>query len=104
MNINDVQPLYANLWVKPLKEPEVTKGGIILTQETQERTYRAEVVAVGEGLLQDDNTFRPLSVKVGDEIIYAKYAGTAITFDGEEYMLINERDVHAVVRGGSGKD
>lgn len=100
MNLSEVQPLYTNIWVRPLKDPEQTKGGIVLPQEVQERTFRAEVVAVGDGYLQDDGTFRPLRVQVGDQVIYAKFAGTSMSFDGEEFLLINERDVYAIVKKG----
>ena len=99
-----LQPLGFNVILKSLKEPEKTHGGIILTQQSQEATARAVVVAVGEGYLQPDNTLRPLRLQKGDTVIPSKYQATRINFDGDEYLIMSERDILAKIIEGDEDD
>ena len=76
-------------------EAEKTSGGIVLPESAQERPQRAEVVAVGEGRRLDDGTLVKLEVEIGDVVVFAKYGGTEITVDGEEYVVVNSDQVYA---------
>lgn len=76
-------------------EAETTSGGIHLPEAAQERPQKAEVVAVGEGRKLDDGTTVPPDVKVGDVVVIAKYGGTEITVDGEEYLILDSDQILA---------
>ena len=92
----DVIPLADRVVIKPITREEVTKGGIVLPDTVREKPQEGEVVAVGPGKLSDDGTKRiPLDVKVGDKVIYAKYAGTEWKYEDEEYLILRESDIQA---------
>ena len=76
-------------------EPETTEGGIHLPESAQEKPQRGEVVAVGEGRRLDDGTLVPLDVAEGDKVIFAKYGGTEITDEGEEYIILDSDQIYA---------
>ncbi|MEN3027193.1 MAG: co-chaperone GroES [Chlorobiota bacterium] len=90
-------PLYDRVVVKPAPPEEVTKGGIIIPDTAKEKPQQGEVVAVGKGKLTEDGKLIPLQVKVGDQVLFGKYAGTEITIDGEEYLIMRESDIYAIV-------
>jgi chaperonin GroES len=92
-----IKPLGDRILVKPSEEKEKTKGGIVLPDTAKERPQEGEVIAVGEGKKTDDGKTIPLSIKVGDKVLYGKYSGTEITVDGEEYLIIREEDILAIV-------
>jgi chaperonin GroES len=92
-----VRPLGDRILVKRLEEEEVMKGGIIIPDTAKEKPQRGEVVAVGLGRLDDDGKRIPLDVKEGDNILFGKYAGNEVTIDEEEYLIMREDDVLAVV-------
>ena len=92
-----IKPLGDRVLVKPSEEKEKTKGGIYLPDTAKEKPQEGEVVAVGEGRKVDDGKLIPLSVKVGDKVLYGKYSGTEITVNGEEYLIIREEDILAIV-------
>jgi len=92
-----VRPLGDRVLIKRLSEQEKTKGGIVLPDTAKEKPQRGEVVAVGEGRLTDDGKRIPMNVKVGDKVIFAKYAGTEIELDDEEYLLMSESDILAII-------
>ena len=95
MAIN-VVPLADRVIVKPLTREEVTKGGIVLPDTAKEKPQEGEVIAVGPGKLSEDGTQRiPMEVKVGDKVIYAKYAGTEWKYEDEEYLILRESDIQA---------
>jgi len=77
-------------------EAETTSGGIHLPESAQDRPQKAEVVAVGEGEKLEDGKFVPPPVKAGDVVIYARYGGTEITVDGEEYLIMDADQIYAV--------
>ena len=90
-----VQPLADRVVIKPTEREEVTKGGIILPDTVKEKPQEGEIVAVGPGRLSDDGEPIKMDVKVGDKIIYARYAGTEIKIDDEEYVILRESDILA---------
>lgn len=91
-----LKPLGDKIVVKQLKAEEVTKSGIVLTGQAKEKPQEAEVIAVGPGKLEKDKLI-PMQVKVGDKIIYSKYAGMDVKLEGEEYIIVSESDVLAIV-------
>ena len=92
-----LRPLGDRIVVKPLEAEEKTKGGIILPDTAKEKPQEGKVVAVGKGKLDESGKAMPMEVKVGDKILYGKYAGNEVTIDEEEYMILREDDVLAVV-------
>ena len=90
-----VQPLADRVVIKPIEREEVTKGGIILPDTAKEKPQEGEVIAVGPGRLSDDGKPIKMDVKVGDRVIYARYAGTEIKIDTEEYVILRENDILA---------
>ena len=92
-----VQPLGDRVLVKVLEAEEKTKGGIVLPDTAKEKPQAAEVIAVGKGKVQDGKTV-PLEVQVGDKILYGKYSGTELTVDGEEYLMLKEEDILAILK------
>ncbi|MCR4989299.1 MAG: co-chaperone GroES [Lachnospiraceae bacterium] len=90
-------PLGDRVVLKQLEAEETTKSGIILTSQSQEKPQQAEVVAVGPGGMVDGKEVS-MQVKVGDQVIYSKYAGTDVKLDGEEYIIVRQSDVLAIVK------
>ena len=93
----NLKPLHDRIVVKPAEPEEVTKGGIILPDTAKEKPMQGEVIAVGSGKLTDDGKTVPMELKVGDKILYGKYSGTEVTFDGQEYLIMRESDVYAIL-------
>ena len=91
-----VTPLADRVVVKPIAREEVTKGGIVLPDTAKEKPQEGKVVAVGPGRMTEDGKRIPMEVRVGDEVIYAKYAGTEWKYDDEEYVILRESDIQAV--------
>jgi len=93
----NIRPLQDRIIVKRLEEEEKTKGGIIIPDAAKEKPMQGEVVAAGKGKVGDDGKVNPLDVKVGDKILFGKYAGTEVKLDGEEYLIMREDDVLGVI-------
>lgn len=91
-----LRPLGDRLVIKQLAAEETTKSGIVLPNQAKEKPQEAEVVAVGPGGVVDGKEIK-MEVAVGDRVIYSKYAGTEVKVDGEEYIVIRQSDVLAVV-------
>ena len=91
-----LKPLGERVIVKPEPEEEKTKSGIVLPESAKEKPQEGTVIAVGEGRVLDSGQKVPVGVKVGDKVIYSKYGGTEVKIDGEEYIILNERDILAV--------
>jgi chaperonin GroES len=89
-------PLADRVVLKQVEAEETTKSGIILTGSAQEKPQQAEVIAVGPGGNVDGKEVT-MHVKAGDKVIYSKYAGTEVKFDGEEYIIVKQNDILAVV-------
>src|SRR5579864_2779495 len=96
MTVN-VKPLADRVLVKPAEAEEKTKSGIIIPDTAKEKPMQGEIIAVGQGKLTDDGKLTPLQVKVGDKVLYGKYAGTELTFDGNEYLIMRESDIFAII-------
>jgi chaperonin GroES len=92
-----VRPLHDRILVKQLEEEEKTAGGIIIPDTAKEKPHQGKIVAVGKGRKMEDGTVKPLDVKAGDRVLFEKYAGTAVKLDGEEYMIMREDEILAVL-------
>src|SRR5690606_211367 len=92
-----VKPLADRVLVEAAPAEETTKGGIIIPDTAKEKPQRGKVIAVGSGRVADDGKVTPLSVKVGDEILYGKYSGTELSLEGNEYLIMRESDIYAVL-------
>jgi chaperonin GroES len=92
-----VKPLHDRLIIQTLEEEEKTKGGIIIPDTAKEKPVEGKVIAVGAGRIKKDGTKMPLEIKNGDRVLYAKYAGTEIKIDGEEYLMMKEDDILAII-------
>ncbi len=92
-----LRPLQDRLIVKRLEESRTSAGGIVIPDTATEKPMQGEVIAVGGGKIMDDGQIRPLQVKVGDRILFGKYAGTEVKLDGEELVVMKEDDVMAVL-------
>ena len=97
-----LQPLGDRVVIQPMPREEVTRGGILLPDTAKEKPMDGKVLAVGPGSLDDAGKRLPMDVKVGDIVIYAKYAGTEIKEDGEELIILRESDILA--KKASSKD
>ncbi len=92
-----VRPLNDRIIVKRLEEEERTKGGIIIPDTAKEKPIEGKVIAAGDGRIKKDGSKIPMEVKVGDRILFAKYGGTEIKMEGEEYLMMKEDDVLAII-------
>ena len=93
-----IQPLGDRILVKLMEEEEKSPGGIILPDTAKEKPQEGRVVAVGKGRLLEDGTVRPLEIKVGDTILFAKYSGTEVNLEEKEFTILREDDVLAVLK------
>jgi chaperonin GroES len=92
----NILPLFDNILIKPLEAEEKTSSGIILPDSAKEKPQMGEVVATGKGKY-DDGKLIPVSVKAGQKVMYKKWGGNEIKFDGQEFMLVEEKDILAIV-------
>jgi chaperonin GroES len=92
-----IEPLADRLVVAPVAEDDVSAGGVFLPESVREKPRRGHVVAVGHGWATEDGRRIPLTVAVGDEVVFARHAGTEISDDGCDYLILREADVFAVV-------
>lgn len=94
-----IKPLNDRVVVKVLEGEETTRGGIVLPDTAKEKPQKGEVVAVGPGAVRDDGSRTAPEIQAGDKVLFAKYAGTEVKIDGEEYLILREADILAVVSG-----
>jgi len=99
----NVRPLHDRIIVQRLEEGEQKVGGIIIPDTAKEKPQQGKVTAVGNGKSKDDGKRVPLDVKAGDTILFGKYSGQEIKLDGEEFLIMREDEVLAVIEGGNGK-
>jgi chaperonin GroES len=92
-----VRPLHDRVIIQGLEEGEKTKGGIIIPDTAKEKPVEGKVIAVGAGRIKKDGTKMPLEVKKGNRVLYAKYAGTEVKIDGEEYLMMKEDAILAII-------
>lgn len=93
----NIKPLGDRIVIKVLEKEERTKGGIVLPDTAKEKPQKGEVLAVGSGEIIEGQKV-PLEVKVGDKIIFSKYAGTEIKMEDEEYLILRQSDVLAIIQ------
>ena len=93
----NLRPLGERVIVKALPQEEKTKSGIILPDTAKEKPNQGEVVAVGPGRLTEEGKTIAMNVKVGDRVLYGKYSGQEVKVDGEEYLIVKESDIYAIV-------
>ena len=93
----NLQPLGDRLIVEILEEEETTVSGIVLPDTAKEKPQRGEIVAAGEGRRDDDGDRIPMDVSVGDQVLFAKYAGTEFKIDDEDLLILSEKDILAIV-------
>ena len=92
-----LNPLADRVVVKAAEAEEKTKGGIILPDTAKEKPVEGTIVAAGPGKTADNGELIKMSVKVGDKVLYGKYSGTEVTIDGEEYLIMRESDIFAII-------
>ncbi len=93
----NVRPLHDRLLIRRIEEKETVKGGIIIPDTAKEKPQEGEVIAAGNGKILENGTKVAMDVKVGDKILFGKYSGTDIKIDGQEYLILREDEVLAVV-------
>ncbi len=94
----NLQPLEDRIVVKPGESEETTASGLVIPDTAKEKPQQGTVLAVGPGRFGDDNERIPMDVAVGDTVVYSKYGGTEITHEGEDLLILNARDVLAVIK------
>ncbi len=92
-----IRPLQDRIIVKRVEEEEKTKGGIIIPDTAKEKPMEGKIIAVGKGKVLDDGKVHPPDVKVGDRVLFGKYAGTEVKIDGEEHLIMREDDILGVI-------
>ncbi len=92
-----VKPLRENVLVKRVEEENKTAGGIILPDTAKEKPSEGKIIAIGEGRVTTDGRVMPMSVKVGDTVLFSKWTGTEIKVDGEPHLIIKEGDILAII-------
>ncbi|MFH0950963.1 MAG: co-chaperone GroES [bacterium] len=92
-----LKPLESHVIIKPLADETITKAGIVLPETSKERPEKGEVVAVGPGRLLDNGQRAPLSVKVGDQVMFKKYSPDEIKVEGQDYLVIKEADIMLII-------
>lgn len=92
-----LKPIGDRVIIEVAKEEEKSVGGIVLASAAQEKPQTGKVIAVGEGRTLDNGEKAPLPVKVGDQVMFEKYAGQEVKFEGQEYLIVNGKDIVAIV-------
>ncbi len=92
-----LRPLGDRVVVKPTPREEMTKSGIVLPDTAKEKPQEGSVLAIGPGRTLDDGSREAMDVKVGDKVLYAKYAGTEFTVEGEDLLIVSQKDILAIV-------
>ena len=93
----NIKPLSDRVVIKPLEELEVKKGSIIIPDTAKERPMQGEVMEAGPGKVEDGKSI-PMEVKKGDKVLYGKYSGTEVTIDEDEYLIMRESDILAIIK------
>ncbi|MCU0835372.1 MAG: co-chaperone GroES [Chromatiaceae bacterium] len=94
-----LRPLHDRVVVRRMAEERTTAGGIVIPDSAAEKPIQGEVIAVGNGKILDNGEVRPMSVQVGDRVLFGKYSGTEVKLDGEELLVMREEDIMGVVEG-----
>ena len=91
------RPMGNRVWVEPIEQEDITASGIVLPETAKEKPQEGKVLAIGPGVRNDKGERQPLDVAVGDRVLFAKYAGTEITQEGSNYLIMPESDILAIV-------
>ena len=94
----NIRPLHDRVLVRRMEEERTTAGGIVIPDTATEKPVRGEVVAVGKGKILEDGSVRPIDVKVGDKVLFTKYAGTEVKLDGKELLVMREDDIMGIIQ------
>jgi chaperonin GroES len=92
-----IRPLHDRVVVRRMEEERTSAGGIVLPDSATEKPIEGEVLAIGRGTILDNGEVRPLDVKVGDKVLFGKYAGTEVKVDGEDILVMKEDDIMGVI-------
>jgi chaperonin GroES len=92
-----IKPLGERVLIEPIAKEETTASGILLPDTAKEKPQEGKVIAVGSGSLNKDGVRVALEVKEGDRVLFSKYAGTEVKFEGKEYLIMKESDIHAIL-------
>jgi len=92
-----MRPLGDRVVIRPTPREEMTKSGIVLPDTATEKPQEGSIVSAGPGRLTDEGSREPMDVKVGDKVLYARYAGTELKIDGDEFLIVSQKDILAVV-------
>ncbi len=95
----NIRPLHDRVVVRRLEDERTSPGGIVIPDTAAEKPMQGEVVAAGNGKIQDNGEVRPLDVKVGDKILFGKYSGTEVKVEGEDLLVMREDDIMGVIEG-----
>ena len=92
-----VRPLHDRILVRRTQEEEKTAGGLFIPDTAKEKPQKGEIVAAGKGRVTEDGKILPLEVKIGDKVLFGKYAGTELKLDGQEYLMMREEDILGII-------
>ena len=92
-----IRPLQDRVLVERLEEQTTTKGGIIIPDTAKEKPAEGRIVAAGQGKIKEDGTLIPMELKLGDRVLFSKYAGTEVKFDGTDFLIMGQDDILCVV-------
>jgi chaperonin GroES len=95
----NIRPLHDRVLVRRVEEETVSAGGIVLPGSAAEKPNRGEVLAAGKGKILEGGDVRPMDVKVGDQVLFGQYSGTAVKVEGEELLMMREEDIMGVIEG-----
>ena len=95
----NIRPLHDRVIVRRMEEERTSAGGIVIPDSATEKPIQGEVLAVGNGKISESGDVRPLDVKVGDKVLFGKYAGTEVKVEGEELLVMREEDIMGVLEG-----
>ena len=95
----NIRPLHDRVVIRRVEEETKTAGGILLPGSAAEKPSQGEVVAVGNGLVAENGDVRPLDVKVGNKVLFGQYSGSTVKVDGEEFLIMKESEIFAVIGG-----
>lgn len=95
----NIRPLHDRVLVRRMEEERTSAGGIIIPDNATEKPNRGEIIAAGNGRITDSGDVRAMDVKVGDQVLFGQYAGTAVKVDAEELLMMKEEDILAVIEG-----
>jgi chaperonin GroES len=94
-----IRPLHDRVIVRRMEEERKSSGGIVIPDSATEKPVQGEVIAVGKGKILDNGEVRPLDVKKGDKVLFAKYGGTEVKIEGEELLVLREEDIMGIIEG-----